>query len=228
MQPQWTAMFISETSAFGAEQWIDEIKLHTGIGDDVQARRVLDAVLESLGDVLLPEEARLLEESLPEPLAHAVHVGAEQGFAPGDFDDLIDGVEWREKTSQATACEHATAVLEILARSLDPVTRDTVASHLPASIARRLEARSTAGTSAGRRPQHDPRELSHTLATGRPGSLHPLSEARPDSAHSQSVARSDNPHADTKVSTTHGLTQERFRETLAEGRPGPSRPISGG
>jgi hypothetical protein len=156
-----------------------------------------------------------------------VRAGAEKGFAPGDFDDLIDGVEWRERTNSSIACEHATAVLEVFARSLDPDARESLSAHLPASIARRLAARSTIGTSAGRRPAHDPREPMHTLATGRPGSLHPLSEARPDTAHAESVARSANPHGDTKLSSTHGLTQERLQETLAEGRPGPSRRISG-
>jgi hypothetical protein len=65
-----------------------------------------------------------------------------------------------------------------------------------------------------------------TLATGRPGSRHPVSEAHEDRAHTESIARSDDPHGDTKLSSSRGLTQERLRETLAEGRPGPEHPVS--
>jgi hypothetical protein len=67
----------------------------------------------------------------------------------------------------------------------------------------------------------------NTLASGRPGSRHPISDARPNRAHAHSVARSDNPHGDTKLSSSHGFTQERENETLADGRPGPKRTLSG-
>lgn len=43
---------------------------------------------------------------------------------------------------------------------------------------------------------------------------------------SESVAKSENPHADTKLSSSHGLTQEREHDTLAEGRPGSKHPLS--
>ena len=46
----------------------------------------------------------------------------------------------------------------------------------------------------------------------------------PERAHS--VARSENPHADSKLSTASGLTQEILHETLAEGKPGPSRKVA--
>jgi hypothetical protein len=54
-----------------------------------------------------------------------------------------------------------------------------------------------------------------------------MSEATADRAHADSVARSDAPHEDTKLSSARGTTQERLHETLAEGRPGPRRPIHG-
>ena len=53
-----------------------------------------------------------------------------------------------------------------------------------------------------------------------------MSEARPETAHAESVARSDDPHADTRLSSSQGMTQERRGETLAEGRPGSDRPVS--
>ncbi|HVK68207.1 MAG TPA: DUF2267 domain-containing protein, partial [Polyangium sp.] len=65
-----------------------------------------------------------------------------------------------------------------------------------------------------------------TLATGRAGSQTPLSEARPERAHGESVVRAENPHGETKLSSSRGLTQEREQETLAEGEPGPLRPVS--
>jgi len=47
-------------------------------------------------------------------------------------------------------------------------------------------------------------------------------------AHRHSVARSDDPHADSKLSSARGLRQEREQRTLASGRPGSRRPLSGG
>jgi hypothetical protein len=41
------------------------------------------------------------------------------------------------------------------------------------------------------------------------------------------MAKSDDPHADTKLSSSQGLTQERFEESLATGKPpGPVHPVS--
>ena len=57
-----------------------------------------------------------------------------------------------------------------------------------------------------------------TLATGRAGSAHPLCDASAPAGQTHSVACNPSPHADTKLSTSSGLTQDRLRETLAEGR----------
>jgi hypothetical protein len=66
------------------------------------------------------------------------------------------------------------------------------------------------------------------LAEGRPGGSQPLASGDPRYlAHRHSVARSDDPHGDTKLSSAHGLRQEQTEHTLALGRPGSSRPISG-
>jgi hypothetical protein len=54
-----------------------------------------------------------------------------------------------------------------------------------------------------------------TLAEGRAGHSRPLYAARPDNAQTESVASSANPHGDTKLSSAHGLTQEREAESLA-------------
>jgi hypothetical protein len=58
----------------------------------------------------------------------------------------------------------------------------------------------------------------HTLADGRVGSHRPLSEAHPGEAQPGSV-RAKAPHADTKLSSSRGLTQEREGRTLAAARP---------
>jgi hypothetical protein len=53
-----------------------------------------------------------------------------------------------------------------------------------------------------------------------------VSDAPLAGAHAHSVARSENPHADTKLSSSPGLTQERLGDSLAEARPGPAHPVS--
>jgi hypothetical protein len=87
------------------------------------------------------------------------------------------------------------------------------------SRARRRRSRSGRGHTAGH---------GDTLAEGRPGSRHPLSEARSDRSQSESVVATENPHADTKLSSAHGLTQEREGESLATGHSGSDRPLDEG
>lgn len=103
--------------------------------------------------------------------------------------------------------------------------RSIMQAHFPALYAELFAPRPRAGEPPPHVHRAQP-SVGATLATGRPGSLHPLSEGRPDQGHSHSVARSASPHEDTKLSTSRGSTQERLGETLAEGRPGPSRPLS--
>jgi hypothetical protein len=110
------------------------------------------------------------------------------------------------------------------ALSEDVLTR--LRRHMPGDMGQLFTPpRAMTSTAAEPHGKHAPGPGS-TLADGRPGSRHPLSEANP--AHRDSVARSENPHADTKLSSSAGMTQERVSDTLATGKPGSHRPLSEG
>jgi hypothetical protein len=142
---------------------------------------------------------------------------------------LIDRVAAREALSHGRAKEAVESVLRSLSELLDDETSARMRKHLPAGLdatfTPRAESALEPSAPAPRALHTTPRA---TLATGRPGSLHPLSEARPERAHTHSIARSTDPHGDTKISSARGLTQERLHETLAEGTPPrPKRTLGG-
>jgi hypothetical protein len=114
--------------------------------------------------------------------------------------------------------EHVDVVLRALGEILDADVRARLRRALPEALARQLEV-----PEHGEPPPYGPPRSAppHTLASGRPGSRHPLSEGAPSRGHEHSVARNSDPHAETKLSSAHGLTQERFGESLAtyDGRP---------
>jgi hypothetical protein len=115
----------------------------------------------------------------------------------------------------------------VLTEALDEIGRFHLSRGLP-TLAGLFEPRSP----ASRALLSDPHHLSHTehpgggtLATGAPAYSHrPLHTAH---GQSGSVVESANPHADTKLSTSRGPSSERDGSTLADGRSGSSRPLSG-
>ena len=121
------------------------------------------------------------------------------------------------------AVELTRAVLQTTAEALRGEVVARVRLELPADFGALLE-RPQEGAARGVHLVPERR----TLAEGRPGSSRPLYSARADRVQSQSVAATDNPHGDDKLSSARGLTQEREAETLAEGRPGSTRPLSEG
>lgn len=64
-----------------------------------------------------------------------------------------------------------------------------------------------------------------TLADGRPGHRHPISEADARRPQAGSVA-DQTAHADSKLSSSRGISTERHGESLADGHPGSDNPIS--
>ena len=63
-----------------------------------------------------------------------------------------------------------------------------------------------------------------TLADGRPGSVHPVSES--NIVQEDSVSATSAPKLGRELATATGMTQERLKHTLAEGKAGSSRPLS--
>jgi uncharacterized protein (DUF2267 family) len=112
--------------------------------------------------------------------------------------------------------EVVASVCHALAEALSVDVLAALRRELPPAIAGYLESAPAYAPSV--------RTRGRTLAAGQPGSARSLATARPRAAQSNSVA-DENPHADTKLSSSAGTTQERERESIAEGRPGSSRPL---
>jgi uncharacterized protein (DUF2267 family) len=193
------------------------VALHLGIADE-EAGPVIVAVLRALRRQLGHPEAEALADELPDELAAALRQGS---FVAGS--DLALAVATHERVPPARAVEHAAAVAHGLAELLPEELLARLRQALPAPTAALLEPPPPLDPDEVQPP---PRASRRTLSEGRPGSSHPLSEARPFAAQANSVIASDNPHADTKLSSARGLTQERERESLADGEAGARRSLA--
>ncbi|MBK9265914.1 MAG: DUF2267 domain-containing protein [Polyangiaceae bacterium] len=208
------------------EPFMDRVARRGAFESDDVALRAARAVITALAGFLVPDEAQALAAALPSsfvPLVVTSAVAAEPGR-----DAMFQRVAALEIVPLALATEHTVIVLQVLSDLLPEETRIRLARHLGPELGELLSPMPAPDEPPAHihRPPTVAPGGGHTLATGRPGSRHPLSEATPERAHTHSVVRSDNPHGDTKLSSTEGLTQEREHETLAEGRPGPARPIA--
>jgi uncharacterized protein (DUF2267 family) len=203
------------------EQFHALVAHHGALRSEREARDVVRAVLVALAGTLSSAEVALVTEELPGWMQEIMRQACRQEGA-----SLVDQIAAREGVARGPAREHAGVVLQALAAELSPDTRQYLRRALPPQVAELLEPRTEAETVvAGPRAA---RRKGSPLATGRPGSRHPLSEARLDPAHRHSVARTGDPHADSKLSESRGTAQDRRGETLATGRPGSRRPLSGG
>jgi uncharacterized protein (DUF2267 family) len=193
-----------------------------GFADRAAADRAVHAVLRALGERLTEDEAKLFARRLPAELARVI----EDRDYDRDFDaaELYHRVRIYERASPGVAREHVDVVLRALGDAVEPDALRRLARALPDDVARQLEPRELGAPPPHVPPSHAPPLT--TLARGRAGSRHPISEAAPSKGQAHSVAVNDDPHAETKLSSSHGMTQERWRESLATGRPpAPERPI---
>jgi uncharacterized protein (DUF2267 family) len=185
-----------------------------GGGAERDARRAVFNTVGALSEGLHPRERDLLLRAMGPSYAEVLHATPYHG--PFEAAELFDRIQRREHVNGGFAREHAEVVLVELGEMLPAETRAHLERELPPSVAVLL-SRPEHGTP----PPHErpvPAAFAHTLAAGKPGSVHPLSSAAPPGAQTHSVAE-DNPHGDTKVSSAEGLTQERLEESLATGRP---------
>lgn len=197
-----------------------------GLADRASAERALRLTLSVLGQRLTDDEALALCACLPEDLARIVEQ-SEYSDYDGAFDavELYDRVRRRAKQPAGVVHEQVNIVLAAIGRDLDDDVRRRLVRALPAPIGDMLVPRHLAPPPPHVAPSHAP-PLS-TLAGGRPGSRHPIAEAGPSRGQTHSVAANDDPHAETKLSSSRGLTQERMRESLATGHPpAPARPLA--
>jgi len=200
-------------SRISTETLVDHVRAG-GIADRALARKALGATLAVLGSRLPDHEATALARRLSPELARIV----EEETYDGDFDaaELYERVRQRTGSPPGISREQTDVVLRALGEMLDPAELTRLARALPEPIVRGLVGREEVEVppyAAGAKPRR------RTLAEGKPGSTHPIAESAPPSGHTHSVAVNEDPHAETKLSSSHGLTQERFDETLASGRP---------
>lgn len=187
--------------------------MHAGIDLDAAAR-TSRGVLRRIASELDPALRGRLIDELPPQLAAAV-ADRDVGVAhPIEAYARVDGLTAGE------AREIAAAVCRTIAEAMSAPLVRALGDALPGIEAFAAVAAEPIA------PAH-PIAHGHTLADGAPGATHPVGSRDPQRGQRASVASSDNPHGDAKLSSGDGTTQEREHETLAEGRAGSSRPMSG-
>ncbi len=190
------------------------------------ARAALRATLLALGEELKDRELDEVARALPQGLRGDLwdpRVSSKLPLRLGSLGDFYDRVALCEGVPLARAVEHAQVVCQVLAELLGPTTR-RIQRWLPhlAVLFDVVEPPAPPVYPLRQSPQ-----VMHDLAEGRPGATHPIASSDGRTlAHRHSIARSDDPHADTKLSSSSGLSQERQGRTLASGRPGSRHPIA--
>jgi uncharacterized protein (DUF2267 family) len=191
--------------------------------DESEARRALLAVVEVIGSLLTSDERGVVARELPTELANTVSNALTH--PSGDWHEFNRRVARAEGVRLGQAIEHAEVVCRALSEALSHSTRSRLQKALPtlADLFELPEESEKPLTEA-----HRSSAAPNDLAEGRPGGSLPIATADPRYlAHRHSVARSDDPHGDNKLSSAQGLRQEQDEHTLASGRPGSRRPISG-
>lgn len=210
------------------ETFVGEIQRQTGLQPVERVLRLVRRVLASLDEVLVGDELATLRTSVPAALQGALE--GRTGRSTSSVERLFARVQKLEVVRRPVAIERAEIVCRQLGAMLPADVATRWARDLPAPVAALFLTAPPTGLSTGApapRPSI-PRPVAPppTLATGRPGSMHPVSESHPERAHRNSVARTADPHADTRLSASRGLTQERLHETLAEGDARSASPVS--
>lgn len=207
------------------EHLLDRVREHTGLSERIVVETAVGAVTEALGALIDHTHREEIAAHLPPELAQKLRRREPDGDASGaTFLSLVSRIE---HLPPRFAVEHATAVLEAIGGELHPDVRRKIAARLPAEMRDWLEPRvmrmpRVEIVGAERPPEGD----GHHISEAKPGSRHPISDVAPRGAHEHSIAATDAPHADTKMSSAHGLTQEREHEDLAEGHPSTGRAVS--
>jgi uncharacterized protein (DUF2267 family) len=199
----------------------ERIRTLAALATTADASALARATVAGLSAALWPDEADRLGRALPASLRAILRGTRTPAIAHAG--DLFARVAAQEDCplGASSSREHVQAACAAIAEIVDAEAL---------AIARRRLANDLAELLTPPHEESRPDRPTHvhgrtTLAEGRPGSLHPISLARPERGHEHSVARNAEPHAETKLSSSRGLTQERQNESLATGRPGPKRPL---
>ncbi len=196
-----------------------------GITEPDAARRAILATLEALGASLSRGVRSHVAAALPAAHAAALMRPAAEKLSRADA--FYDRARALEGTTPGFALEHVQVVCRALGTMLPDETLQRMKRDLPGELASLFNPPAREGEPplhASRPPSHPPPHR-ETLAAGHPGFTHTLAESAPAAGQTHSVVREQNPHADTKLSSSRGMTQERLEEDLATGEPR-GKPVS--
>lgn len=182
--------------------------------DPASAGNLARITIKALASQLHATQAVELADELPPTLSE--WIASADASGPRGLPALMEAVAVYEPGSLSFTAEHAAVVCQVLAEALRPEALRALKEALPDDVASLLSPREA--TEPFKPVRLDPSRRSVSEADA--ASVHPLFRSQPpDRAQSQSVARAANPHADTKLSSTRGLTQEREEQTLATAHP---------
>jgi uncharacterized protein (DUF2267 family) len=204
--------------------FVEQVRARTGFDSDRDARRAVEATLEVLGQHLPVSDREEVCRKVPGEIAQILRRRRYDGDVDAEmFFELVGELEG---VAIGFALEHADVVCQVLAESSGAEGRAHLTLGVSPSMKWLFEPRRRSSTP----PPHVHDHLvmpgqGHTLASGHTGSYRPIYLAR-GTAHDDSVVGADEPHGDVKLSSTRGLSAERFHETLASGKPGAKRSLS--
>ncbi|MFO0547716.1 MAG: DUF2267 domain-containing protein [Polyangiaceae bacterium] len=173
-------------------EWVAILRARTGLDSEEVAEHVLEAVIDSLGERLTPDEARLVAGYLPERLSDLLLRGSNRHESvppagPDEVGVLVGAVAWRENVSRSDALEHALSVCEIVEAALPAEVLTKLRADLPSDLASLLRQEPRVGlVGRVRSPSsYRPPEPRPHLSTASPPHLasaapshHTLSEAK--------------------------------------------------
>jgi hypothetical protein len=200
-------------------QVLQRLESLTGLTAQGAMRRGVSMAARGLGAKISGEVVRQLAVGLPGILSTALRLGVSEPAS--SLDGLYARVAEASGMRKGPAIELTQTVFSVIAELANPDALERARHVLPSDWAVLLEA--PIPTQADDRPPAPMGvELGtgHTLATGQPGSHRPLARSRPAPGQRDSISSTDDPHADTRLSTSRGISTERRGQTLADGRPG--------
>lgn len=195
--------------------------------DESMARHALDATLKALRRALVDDEADWLALDLGLELATPLVRGIYTRRL--SLDEFYRWVARFSGLRRSVAKEQSQVVCRALTECLSPGTVARLRRSLP-DLASLFTLPDPERPASGPHHVREDPGPDHTLAGGRSGGERPLCDARVASdieelqagssrSQAHSIAASDDPHADTKLSSSHGLTQERDHRSLSTARP---------
>lgn len=128
------------------------------IGEDAAevAAHILDAVADALGQLLSPEETRIVAPHVSDRLARLLMHSSERHTDSSNVKEFVEGISWRENVDVEVALQHATAVCDALIESLPSDVRETLRDDLPDDVLALFEHESTTIAADRRRRPRPP------------------------------------------------------------------------